>query len=49
MQNDKAKFKSESKGRIYKFALDVMGSKEMKHFCILNCNFNFLSLIFDIC
>jgi len=32
MKNDKAKFKSELKGRVYKFALDVIGPKEMKRF-----------------
>jgi len=32
MQNDKAKFKNEFKGRVYRFALDVIGNEVFLHF-----------------
>jgi hypothetical protein len=35
MQNDKAKFKDEFKRRVYKFALDVIGTEVSKRMQVL--------------
>jgi len=45
MQNDKAKVKNEFKDRTCRFVLSGEG---MEYLYILNCNFDFLSLNFDI-
>jgi len=47
MQNDRAKFKNLF-SKAFSYSVTLSASEE-SHLCILNCNFNFLSLIFDIC